>query len=1479
MGNNTSAKKAYVIPLEIEGINKTIFDWAINSSLLNIIWGDEIETEAILLKILGKDAERRELASLTLYQHIWAKYPEFGPNLLINLLPEFEHDRVFYDNYRDHTSHMIKCFLLGVYFYDNCSIFKEMFDDSLLFLKTWSLASLYHDIGYIFENDLVNPKNNYWIKIKEIINESLAAPLSNIPFFSSEISATRERKIINKYKIFTGNIQEINEFESEELFEELYQYGVDTNLSDSKKENGIYRYYFYAHSEKTKDGRNGFRDHGICSSIIFLKLWNFYKEYISVISQSQKILEEFSDGIRHKISNLYSTLSSDHELINMAVGAIALHNINKDLWDADAALICNLDFRKFSISYKKEKLFMAFLLRLCDEIQMWDRNRFRKPELNDKNVYGADLNLRIIEDRIHISFKEDYERFIKPENEDESLFGRLFNTLQKYLDNDDLNNLLLCSPFDKINEIRKDNKSVTVSGDVVSKTENSKVQSIEELQPWVVGAVNIDEDIHFSSYYLKQSLEMYLPPEFRGFGYKNIIAVYEDFNETYYIPLKECERVSNNLIEKSLENPLFMENVIDKTTKLIYELRDVFDFEPSKEKFLKMSESELLNYYRRHDEIHTKLYIYARIPEALDRGVSTFTNYLKNYLKEKNSELQDERKLNEVFEILTYPENISLSGMEILELYQLILDIKKDEKDLLSKGFSNSSKRMLIRMNHDTYHKVEDFANKWAFWGYHGYGHRAIRDFNYFVEKLKIEIDNPNIKEQQDKIVTAMDKAATERIINFARYNVDEKHQLLFRAFSKIGTVKILRRYYQLRNFYYLDNLILEIAKRNKVSESIIRCLLPEEVINLLNGDTEILEKGKLRADSPVFVMSLRDKKEPKFFIDEEAKQLYEKMKIFTEVKTLQSGQIKGDTASLGRYKGTCRIVTRNEDSVFEKGDIFVGVDTDPDLFDKLKIAGAVLTESGGLTCHAAIVCRELKIPCIVRINGLTNYVKDGDILDVNADNGTVTISTSISKNIIKSIHAKEFQGNEKTIGRKAFALLRMKARKILVPEFFCIPYKVLKKVFCNIDLDNMGQECQALMLEIKNAVEELGGPLFAIRSSTLNEDLDAISGAGQEITELRVAKDDVINTLIRLIDESDTNLSNGSVIVQKMILGDLSGVIFTKNPLKKEGLLIEAVPGGNEYLTSGKISPVTYTWNDNNQEYLEKSGDIWSGLLDSNKIEKLQKLAIKLENLFGVPQDIEWTILKEKLYILQSRNITGREQVDSALIRSHGNRKSRNILAIYQVYALPINLQKHMLRVTAVALWILDRWKGEQLNRQDIIETLLLHDIGNLVKVTEDKFESLFPDTYPMESFQYWKNIRESMIRRYGKTDVEATSNIVKEIRVSDTVMDMIEKKQFVNNENTYNDRNYAIKICAYADQRVSPNGVLSLENRLNEAIVRYRGVNNASVNSPNREELIEYAKKIEKQIFNFVDGKPEDITDFAINDYIEELKSFHFS
>jgi pyruvate,water dikinase len=57
-----------------------------------------------------------------------------------------------------------------------------------------------------------------------------------------------------------------------------------------------------------------------------------------------------------------------------------------------------------------------------------------------------------------------------------------------------------------------------------------------------------------------------------------------------------------------------------------------------------------------------------------------------------------------------------------------------------------------------------------------------------------------------------------------------------------------------------------------------------------------------------------------------------------------------------------------------------------------MKKAGAIITDEGGITCHAAIVSRELKKPCIIGTKIATQVFKDGDMVEVDAENGIVKI-------------------------------------------------------------------------------------------------------------------------------------------------------------------------------------------------------------------------------------------------------------------------------------------------------------------------------------------------------------------------------------------------------------------------------------------------------------------------------------------------------
>ncbi|HLC48700.1 MAG TPA: PEP-utilizing enzyme, partial [Candidatus Norongarragalinales archaeon] len=85
-------------------------------------------------------------------------------------------------------------------------------------------------------------------------------------------------------------------------------------------------------------------------------------------------------------------------------------------------------------------------------------------------------------------------------------------------------------------------------------------------------------------------------------------------------------------------------------------------------------------------------------------------------------------------------------------------------------------------------------------------------------------------------------------------------------------------------------------------------------------------------------------------------------------------------------------ILTPSDLPKMGEGDILVAQATNPDVVPAMKKAAAIVTNTGGITCHAAIVSRELGIPCIVGTKIATDVLKDGMVVEVDATKGIVKI-------------------------------------------------------------------------------------------------------------------------------------------------------------------------------------------------------------------------------------------------------------------------------------------------------------------------------------------------------------------------------------------------------------------------------------------------------------------------------------------------------
>ncbi len=210
------------------------------------------------------------------------------------------------------------------------------------------------------------------------------------------------------------------------------------------------------------------------------------------------------------------------------------------------------------------------------------------------------------------------------------------------------------------------------------------------------------------------------------------------------------------------------------------------------------------------------------------------------------------------------------------------------------------------------------------------------------------------------------------------------------------------------------------------------------------------------------------------------------------------------------------------------------------------------------------------------------------------------------------------------------------------------------------------------------NQMKDLEGVLFAVRSSSPEEDLEGTSFAGMYETYLGTNRADIEGTValafsscfdFRVMSYKKQNglaLENTSIaiVIQRQIASDVSGVGFSLNPINNayDEVFINASFGLGEAIVSGLVTPDTYIYdaeekiiiekkvnkkdirlslNPNGGIYEEENEDKEKQALSDEQIIELSTLIKKCEEHYQKPMDIEWAFEKEVLYLLQSRPIT----------------------------------------------------------------------------------------------------------------------------------------------------------------------------------------------------------------------------------------------
>ena len=183
--------------------------------------------------------------------------------------------------------------------------------------------------------------------------------------------------------------------------------------------------------------------------------------------------------------------------------------------------------------------------------------------------------------------------------------------------------------------------------------------------------------------------------------------------------------------------------------------------------------------------------------------------------------------------------------------------------------------------------------------------------------------------------------------------------------------------------------LYFEIARRANFNPDEIMEITDEEMFGALEGKA-LPDKKEMALRHKDYAMIVRNSKTKLITDPEEIKELE---KIYF-VDTVKVEEIKGRVACMGGIiRGKAKVCLDKKDiSKVKKGDILVAQFTTPDFVVAMEKAVAIVADQGGLSSHAAIVSRELGVPCVMDTKNGTRIIHDNDLIEVNAKTGVIKI-------------------------------------------------------------------------------------------------------------------------------------------------------------------------------------------------------------------------------------------------------------------------------------------------------------------------------------------------------------------------------------------------------------------------------------------------------------------------------------------------------
>ncbi len=356
-------------------------------------------------------------------------------------------------------------------------------------------------------------------------------------------------------------------------------------------------------------------------------------------------------------------------------------------------------------------------------------------------------------------------------------------------------------------------------------------------------------------------------------------------------------------------------------------------------------------------------------------------------------EVGDARLAREAFPVLTLPSELSFVSQERRDLLAIIIRFMRTarERNLL---INSSNADYLVHLKFDNPKLLAELQKhqQGYFWVQNGYGQWNILTVHNFLDFIREIIGSQAIGDLEKEL------RELDRRTRFLKEQEDylEKLKLSPRTLKELEYLKEVvwikdeRKRYVLKMLHVIFAFLTEYASRTQIPMELIAHASAYEVPKVLAREFNI-DILRRRRERNFFISQRGDR--ASFITGNEAvmlKERFAKPHIQEGHETIH-GMIacRGDDSVI---TGTVKVILDPKNQTIEENEILVTSMTRPEFITLMRKARAVVTDEGGITCHAAIVSREMNKPCAIGTKMGTKVLKTGDKVELRMNHGTIKV-------------------------------------------------------------------------------------------------------------------------------------------------------------------------------------------------------------------------------------------------------------------------------------------------------------------------------------------------------------------------------------------------------------------------------------------------------------------------------------------------------